>query len=125
MTPRFLIDENLSVRLVQVARNRGFEAMHVNHLDMRTWRDRDLLRVVERDDWTLVTNNVIEFRGRYGRVELHAGVVFLVPSVRRDDQIELFSAALDGIAGTPDLVNQALDVEFGSGGIVVRRYSLP
>ncbi len=64
MTPsRFLIDENLSPRLVEVARGFGFEAMHVNHIGLRTETDWELLKVVAADDWVLVTNNALEFRG--------------------------------------------------------------
>jgi len=58
-------------------------------------------------------------------VELHPGVVFIVPNVRRAQQIELFEAALDDIAAAPDLVNTALDVTYEGEEIVVRRYGLP
>ena len=95
--PRFLIDENLSPKLVEPARARGYEAMHVNHLGLRTEKDWDLLRVVAEGDWVLVTNNAIEFRGRYRHIELHPGVVFLVPAVRGTEQVRLFEAALDHV----------------------------
>jgi predicted nuclease of predicted toxin-antitoxin system len=124
--PRFLVDENLSPLLVGPARARGFEAMHVNHLGLRTEADWDLLRVVAAQDWVLVTNNAIEFRGRYREVELHPGVVFLLPAVRREAQLRLFAAALDHVRGAPDLVNTALDVAFGAGGEpLVTAYRLP
>jgi hypothetical protein len=59
--PRFLIDENLSPALVEPARRRGFEAMHVNYLGLRTETDWDLLKVIAEQDWVLVTNTrVIE-----------------------------------------------------------------
>ena len=124
--PRFLIDENLSPSLLGPARARGFEAMHVNHLGLRTETDWDLLRVVGEGDGTLVTNNAIEFRGRYHRIALHPGVVFLLPAVRRAVQVLLFEAALDRVAEHPDLVNTALDVALGaSGRPVVTVYDLP
>ena len=91
--PRFLIDENLSPALVGPARARGFEAVHVNHLGLYIETDRDLLKVISEQDWVLVTNNAIEFRGRYREVELHPGVVFLLPAVRRPDQVRLKLAA--------------------------------
>lgn len=103
--PRFLIDENLSPKLVGPARKRGYEAMHVNHLGLRTEQDWDLLKIVAEDDWVLVTNNVIEFRRRYRRIELHPGVVFLVPAVRGLEQVRLFEVALDYVQEHPDLVN--------------------
>ena len=55
-----------------------------------------------------MTNNAIEFRGRYRKVALHAGVVFLLPAVRRDAQLRLFVAALDQCE-RPDMVKR-LDV---------------
>jgi len=122
--PRFLIDENLSPLLAGPAR--GFEAMHVNHLGLRTEADWDLLRVVAAQDWVLVTNNAIEFRGRYREIELHPGVVFLLPAVRREAQIKLFEAALDHVRDHLDLMNTALDVAFDEEGTPsVTVYGLP
>jgi len=122
--PRFLIDENLLPLLAGPAR--GFEAMHVNHLGLRTEADWDLLRVVAAQDWVLVTNNAIEFRGRYREIELHPGVVFLLPAVRREAQIKLFEAALDHVRDHLDLMNTALDVAFDEEGTPsVTVYGLP
>jgi predicted nuclease of predicted toxin-antitoxin system len=124
--PRFLVDENLSPALVKPARGRGFEAMHVNHLGLRTETDWDLLKIIAEQDWILVTNNAIEFRGRYKEIELHPGVVFLVPAVRRPEQVRLFESALDHIRTQPDMVNRALDVTFGPHReVVVTTYDLP
>jgi predicted nuclease of predicted toxin-antitoxin system len=124
--PRFLVDENLSPRLVEPAHARGFEAMHVNHLGLRSETDWDLLKMVAAGDWVLVINNAIEFRGRYRRIELHPGVVFLVPAVRRPDQLRLFVCALDWLASQPDLVNRALDITFAANGdAVATAYDLP
>ena len=75
--PRFLIDENLSVKLPGSAHRRGFEATHVIHLGLGRWKDWDILDVVERQGWTLVTNDAIEFRSRYRRIELHPGSSFI------------------------------------------------
>lgn len=65
-----------------------------------------------KQDWVLVTNNAIEFRGRYREIELHPGVVFLLPAVRRPEQLQLFRAALDYIQSDPDMVNHAVDMSF-------------
>ncbi len=100
--------------------------MHVNHLGMRTETDWDLLRLVAAQDWVLVTNNAIEFRGRYRKIELHPGVVFRLPAVRREAQLRPFTAALDHMREHPDMVNTALDVTFDDGGSpVVTVYRLP
>ena len=124
--PRFLIDENLSPRLVEEARSRGFEAMHVNHLGLRTETDWAILDVVATQDSVLVTNNAIEFRGRFRRIDLHPGVVFIVPAVRGEQQARLFATVLEHLLPTPDLMNRAIDVDYAAnGGITVTVYDLP
>jgi predicted nuclease of predicted toxin-antitoxin system len=124
--PRFPIDENLSVKLPEVAHSRGFEATHVIHLGLAELTDWDILKIVESHGWTLVTNNAVEFRSRFREIEIHPGVIFLLPSVRREQQVSLFEAALDDVAINPDLINQGLDVDFSEDAeIVVRRYTLP
>src|SRR5713101_6684165 len=93
--PRFLIDENLSPSLAERARARSYEAMAVRDLGLLTEQDWDLLRLIERDDWTLVTNNVREFRNRYRRhFALHAGIVFLDGVAGLAAQTNAFEAAL-------------------------------
>jgi len=87
---------------------------------------RGLLMVIAEQDWVLVTNNAIEFRGRYREVDLHPGVVFLLPAVRRWEQFRLFEAALDHLITSVDMVNRAVDVTFGSNrSITVTAYDLP
>lgn len=123
--PRFIIDENLSVLLPKTAHDRGFEATHVNHRGLHQAKDWEILRVIVEEDWVLVTNNAIEFRGRFQRLMVHPGVIFLLPAIARAGQIELFSAALDVIERVPDMVNMALDVDYSGATIRVRRYRLP
>jgi predicted nuclease of predicted toxin-antitoxin system len=123
--PRFLVDENLSVLLSEVAHERGYEATHINHYGLRKSKDWDILKVVAEEDWILVTNNAFEFRGRYQKLEIHPGVVFLIPNVLRLQQLELFSAALDAITEFPDMVNTALDITYTRDDIQVNRYTLP
>jgi predicted nuclease of predicted toxin-antitoxin system len=123
--PRFLVDEDLSVLLPNTAHARGYQATHVNHHGLHRAKDWDIVRVVVEEEWILVTNNAFEFRGRFRRLEVHPGVVFLLPVVPRVQQIELFSAALDVIECSPDLVNTALDVTYAGNQIRVTRYALP
>ena len=89
--PRFLVDENLSVKLPEVAHQHGFEATHVVHLGLGEWKDWNILEVVEKDGWVLVTNNAVEFRSRYRAIKLHPGVIFLGSSRTRVSDFHPFS----------------------------------
>jgi hypothetical protein len=86
--------------------------MAVRDLGLLTEHDWDLLRLIERDDWTFVTSNVHEFRGRYRtRVAMHAGVVFLEGVAGIAVQANAFEVALDDIDQSPDLTNTEILVE--------------
>jgi hypothetical protein len=124
--PRLLIDENLSVVLPPIAHARGFECAHVVRHGYHAWKDWRLMEEVAAHDWVLVTNNAVEYRGRYRKIDIHPGIVFILPNLPRMDQIELFSPALDDIEAQPVLINLALDVQYDArGGILVERYALP
>jgi predicted nuclease of predicted toxin-antitoxin system len=106
----FLIDENLSPSLVKTANAHGYLAFHVNHRGLSSFRDEQVLRYLLDEDLTLVTNNWDDFRPMLGRELVHPGAVIL-PNVRRERQIELFSIALAAIREDGlDMVNIALDV---------------
>jgi hypothetical protein len=124
--PRLLIDENLSVQLPRCAHERGYECMHVRDLDLLSEKDWDLLERIKRDDWTLVTNNVGEFRARYRRkLDLHAGVIFLVSSAGFATQRGALLAALDDIERHGDLTNTEMLVEPHGVGYRIQRFDLP
>ncbi len=124
--PRLLIDENLSVQLPQLVRERGYECMHVRDIGLLSEKDWDLLERISNEDWTLVTNNVEEFRTRYRRkVDLHAGVVFLVSNAGLDRQKGALNAALDEIDRDGNLVNTEVLVEPYGDGYRVLRFDLP
>lgn len=123
--PRFLVDENLTIRLPEVAHEAGFEASHVNHLGLQSRKDWNLLETIRDGDWTLVTNNAMEFRDRYTREALHAGLILIVPNVRREEQVALFRAAIAEVAQYPDLVNCVIEANRDRNEIVIRRYEWP
>jgi len=56
-----LIDECLHESLVGLAHAAGFEAVHVNHLGLTAKPDWALAQRVDKDDFTFVTNNVVDF----------------------------------------------------------------
>lgn len=124
---RFLIDENLSVELPDIARDAGFEALHVNHLGLRTRGDPIIMQRILDEDWTLVTNNWREFLARYqAKAPVHAGLVLLLAANGLDEQRAAFRAALRALAVLPgDLVNTALLVELADGVFTVSTRTWP
>jgi len=97
---RFLIDECLTVQLVAVATDYGYEAHHFAHLDMAGQKDWDIARHAQENDFVFVTNNAADFRALYATQELHPGFVILIPNVRADLQRRLFTGALEQLVVT-------------------------
>ena len=136
---KLLVDECLSEELAKLARQRGHaEASHIVWIGKRGWKDWDLKAVILDGDWTFVTKNSVDFRGRdkalgsrgqYADVALHAGLICLNGPVGMDLdlQLELFEAALDELDLDSDLVNQVLEVTLRDleDEIDVLRYRLP
>ena len=108
---KLLIDECLSVALTHRAREQGYLAEHVTYIGLGGYSDRNLMPIIQRDDFLFVTNNRLDFLRLHGALEVHNGLIVIVPSVSRDRQIALFDLALDHLETLPDLINQVLVVE--------------
>ncbi len=106
---RFLIDECLHESLVGVAHGAGFEATHVNHLGLSGRPDWALTERISKDEFTFVTNNRVDFIRLFGGMELHSGLIVLVPNAVPALQRALFEAAIRYLAGR-DLVNIVIEV---------------
>jgi predicted nuclease of predicted toxin-antitoxin system len=63
---RLLVDECLSPELAKLAQKQGYEASHVVWLKQGGAKDWELMPLIIDGDWTLVTNNSIDFRGPEG-----------------------------------------------------------
>ena len=126
---RFLIDECLSPSLCRLAHRRAFAADAVAWIGKAGWTDRELMRLVETQDLTLVTNNSRDFRRLYAALPIHAGWVCLnaPPNLVRRALVEtLFDRALDSIEERPDLVNTVVEVDaITLTRIQVRSYQFP
>jgi predicted nuclease of predicted toxin-antitoxin system len=122
--PKFLIDECLHTTLVKVAHDRQYEAYHVVHLGMAGSKDHELMARIEAEDFTLVTNNAVDFRRRFREQAVHPGLVILIPSVTPSVQRLLFSAAL-GFIGERDLLNRVIEVDLKGKTSVIREYEFP
>jgi predicted nuclease of predicted toxin-antitoxin system len=102
---RLLIDECLHESLVGLAHAAGFEATHVNYLGLNGRPDWALAERVAKDEFTFVTNNRVDFIQLFGKTDLHAGLIVLVPNVTPLLQRALFQAAL-GIFSRKELDEQ-------------------
>jgi predicted nuclease of predicted toxin-antitoxin system len=80
--------------LVREAQAAGFEAYHVAHLGLASSKDRELVAYAVARDLVLVTNNAGDFLRLYGALELHPGLVIIVPNTGRKAQVMLFRVAL-------------------------------
>lgn len=119
---KFLIDECLSPALRNIAMARGHhESTCVRDRGWNGTLDHDLMAKVLAEDFVLVTNNSVDFRGSgpgnlgglHSKTEIHAGLVCLNAErgLDLDTQRALFSAALNVIDQKQlDLVNKALEL---------------
>lgn len=137
MTLRFLIDECLSPELVQVACDYGYvESTCVRDRGLAGTKDWELIKYVVAHDFTLVTNNSVDFRGggpgylggEHARQPIHAGLVCLESALGMglQTQLDLFRFALEELKNHPDLVNKALDLfETEDGEVEISVYDIP
>ncbi len=104
---QFLIDEDVTPTLRDVANARGYNAYHVQYLDWKGRKDFDVRRRMLEEDLTLVTGNWRDFRPMLERESVHPGAISL-PDVPRAEQVRLFERALDFIESrrpAEDMVN--------------------
>jgi predicted nuclease of predicted toxin-antitoxin system len=121
---RFLFDECLHESLVGLAHAAGFEATHVNHLGLSGKSDRALTERTIRDEYTFVTNNRVDFIQLFGSMDLHPGLIILVPNVVPALQRALFVGALQYLSGR-DLVNAVIEVSLEGKVVHCVEYGLP
>jgi predicted nuclease of predicted toxin-antitoxin system len=121
---RFLIDECLHESLVGVAHGAGFEATHVNHLGLSGKPDWEVAERIIQDEFTFVTNNRVDFVRLFAKMELHAGLVVIVPNLVPPAQRALFEAAVLYLAGK-ELINSAIEVSLEGKVVKCVEYPLP
>lgn len=121
---RFLIDECLHESLVEVGHGAGFEATHVNHLGLSGKPDWELADRIAKDEFTFVTNNRVDFIRLFEKMELHAGLIIIVPNAAPSVQRALFEAAILYLAGK-DLINAAIEVTLRDKVVECVEYRLP
>jgi len=122
---RLLIDECLTLDLLLIARDQGYEAQHVAHIGKAGWKDWNVMRYASEGDFVLVTNNASDFRRLYAREPLHAGLVIIIPNVIRAVQRQLFRGALDELVAIGEPVNKVLEVDLNEEEVRFSLYDLP
>ena len=113
LPPRFeriLVDECLSPELAALANARGYLAVHVVHLGMVGTPDYRLVNELIDEGYLVVTRNARDFRRLLASVEVHAGLLLLMPNATADEQAKLFAAALDFIERMPDTINKVIEL---------------
>ncbi len=117
------MDECLHTSLVPVAHRAGYEAYHVIHRGKSGASDEELVRFALAEDLIVVSNNPKDFRRLVGRIDLHPGLILILPNVGSALQRQLFGRALQRIKEDQlaDLMNKVVEVDFDG----VRIYDLP
>lgn len=85
--------------------------MHVRHRGLGKTTDHILARYCVEHDLIMVTNNYRDFRAIYQRLDLHPGLVVILPSVPGPAQQLLFDLALDRLCELLDPVNKLVQVD--------------
>jgi Domain of unknown function (DUF5615) len=111
LSERILIDECLSVSLVAAAKERGLIADHVTYIGKAGWQDYNLVPFAVEINCVIVTNNRRHFLREYAKLDVHNGLIVIVPAVRRELQQAPFEKALDTLSKrNNDIVNKVVEV---------------
>jgi predicted nuclease of predicted toxin-antitoxin system len=110
---RFLIDECLHTSLTDIAHKAGHEAYHVTRRGWTGLRDHQLRDLAIREELVFVTNNARDFRKLMGAVELHAGLIVIIPNATPAVQRELYERALHELVTLADMINKVVEVDLG------------
>ena len=122
MIDPFLIDECLTPILANTAVERGFPATHVNYRKLQGTPDHELLKIAENEGWIIVTNNRKDFLDLYKKLDLHLGLIIVVPGgLGQSKQVDLFNKVLDAIEPMTDIINKVVEV-FSDGEVVIRDF---
>jgi hypothetical protein len=123
LTDKLFIDECLSAALVAVAKVRGIIADYGPYIGKAGWQDWNIVPFVLANDYIIVSNNRRHFLKEYIKVSLHNGLIIIVPSVEREEQVRLFEIALNAVRDlNDDLVNKVVEV-LRDGSVHVRKWT--
>jgi predicted nuclease of predicted toxin-antitoxin system len=117
-TLSFLFDECLTTDLPEAIATTRHYGFHVRDLGMLGLGDPEVVNRAIAADYVVVTNNRADYLRLYRRLDLHSGLVVIVPAVPRERQVELFLLVVAHIDGLHDLINKLVEID-GNGLIVM------
>ena len=85
-------------------RGRWIESNHVSRIGLTSAPDWTLVELAIRSDFAFVMNNARDCRRLYKKVDLHPGLLIILPQGRHFQQVALFRKLLDHLDSHPDLV---------------------
>ncbi len=90
---------------------KGFQADYVSYIGKSGWSDWNLASYALENDYVFVTNNRRDFLKEYAKIDLHNGLIIIVPDTKRAEQQRLFAKVLDVVSKrNDDLVNKLIEV---------------
>jgi predicted nuclease of predicted toxin-antitoxin system len=96
--------------------------MHVAWLNLEGVTDWAVAALAAERNYVLVTNNRRDFLRLYAELEVQNGLIITMPAVQRNEQMRLFSLALDVAEREDSLINPLIEVHAG-GRVDVRNWS--
>jgi len=121
VTDRILVDECLSTALVAAAKARGHDATHVVWLGKAGTQDWNLLPIILQGSFVFVTNDRRHFLRLYEHVDVHSGLIIILPNADLDEQVRLFNLALGKAEGREDMINMLIEVD-QDGAVLIREW---
>lgn len=109
---KYLIDENLSPRLIERLADKGLDAAHAAHRGLSGKSDPELWAYAYAEDRVVVTLNVSDFLMLAADSELHAGLIVIRRAgLSREEQWEWLEPVVDSLEekGEP-LINRVVEV---------------
>jgi predicted nuclease of predicted toxin-antitoxin system len=123
LRPRLFIDECLSASLVALAEDAGIPADFGSYIGASGWPDRRIARFALENEYVVVTNDRRHFLKAFAQLDVHPGLVVIVPNVKRAEQGRLLLAALHGVLiPREDMVNLLVEV-LHEGSLHIRPWS--
>lgn len=124
---KFLLDENLSPRLVQRLADLDLFALHVVHIGRAGLSDPELFRYAYENDLIVVTINAGDFLTLAASCDLHPGIIVLrVAGLTAEEQWNHLRPVVrtlrKGHGGSTAVVNEIIEI---TGVEEFRRYPLP